>query len=193
MANQKIALRTYSQLVSVSTEWIFDKDVLSIKKQPNAKQAIALMLGNMQNFLNIDNPMSVEQLAETAHLIISQYPHFKVPDIAVFCNGVKVGNYVKVFNRLNGQIIFQGLAVFDQERLTKIQDARKAEQQRRAGELDKSDCDGWVDMTAIYERAREEQREKMKEREQRQDKAAFAAERERQIEELKKKNTKILK
>ena len=116
--------------------------------------------------------MSGEQLAETAHLIISQYGHFKVPDIAVFCNGVKIGNYVKVFNRLNGQIIFEGLAAFDQERLTKIQDARKAEQQRRAGELDESDCDGWLDMSAIYERAREDQREKMEQQQGRSEKWA---------------------
>ena len=106
----------------------------------------------------------------------------------MFCNGCKFGRYGKAYNRLNGQILFEWLAAYDEERVLKIQADRKKEQQKRAGELDESDCDKWLDMSVIYDRAREEQREKIKKRMQREDKAAFAAERERQIQELKKRS-----
>lgn len=149
---------------------------------------VQALLVNMQEGLNIDKPMTIAQLDECAEEIVRQYPHFKIQDIHVFCNGCKFGRYGKVYNRLNGQILFEWLAEFDQERILKIQSDRRKEQDERAGKLDESDCDKWMDMSMIYERAREEQREKVKKRNQRQDAKAFAAERARQIEELKMRN-----
>jgi len=148
----------------LSSEIILDRSIPSLKREPNGVEAVAILLEGMQRFLNLDNNMNSEQLAETANLIIEEYPHFKIPDIAVFCNGVKVGRYVKLYNRISGAIIFEGLKAFDAERLQVIHEARRKEQEQRATEQDKLDIEA---VLRSYKNAPKEAEQKRKEAEER--------------------------
>lgn len=166
--NKGQQLKKFSTCTELSTDWIFDRSIVSIKKLENGDLAIALLLGDMQDGLNIDKPMTASQLKECAAEIIREYPHFKLNDLQVFCHGCKFGRYGKAYNRLNGQILFEWLVVFDQERTAKICEDRKREQEQRAGKLDQSDAVDWDDMAKVYARAKEEQEQKNEKRKQRE-------------------------
>ena len=130
MENKKGQLsKRLPNCTELQAEWIFDRSIVSIKKDESSEMMIAMAMGNMQEALNIDKAMTAQQLQEVAKEIIIQFGHFKMQDISVFCHGCKFGRYGKAYNRLNGQIIFEWLIEFDKQRTALIHSERQRQRE----------------------------------------------------------------
>lgn len=74
------------------------------------------MITDLVEFINAGKTMNPDQITQTAAMIITDYNWLKVEDIKVcFTNG-KRGHYGQLYDRLDGQIIFQWLNQYTTDR-----------------------------------------------------------------------------
>lgn len=74
------------------------------------------MITDLVEFINAGKTMNQDQIAQTAAMIITDYNWLKVEDMKVcFTNG-KRGHYGQLYDRLDGQIIFQWLNQYSTDR-----------------------------------------------------------------------------
>jgi len=110
-----------------------------IRNQPNgeaiSQAMISKLLIDFITFLNIGKTMSEVQIVETVKLIIEDYSALKPDDFVLFFSKAKRGYYGKIYDRMDGQIIFEWLEQFMFERDQEIERLRKNEQVRREKEL----------------------------------------------------------
>ena len=125
-----------------SVEQILKSDSPSfnlIRNQPNgeaiSQAMISKLLIDFITFLNIGKTMSEVQIVETVKLIIEDYSALKPDDFVLFFSRAKRGYYGKIYDRMDGQIIFEWLEQFMFERDQEIERLRKNEQVRREKEL----------------------------------------------------------
>jgi hypothetical protein len=104
-----------------------DGSALSVlKKQEGevvAKAILVKILSNLISFFNVGKSMNDAQVAQTVELILDDYYYLKLEDFKVCFDGMKKGKYLggtngKLFDRLDGQIILQGIAEYAEERST---------------------------------------------------------------------------
>lgn len=78
------------------------------------------------NYFNVSKPMTEEQTIETAYLLLDTYPAETVEDfILMFSNGKK-GKYGELFNRFDGQIIFQWMSEYLDQKAEHREKAHRA-------------------------------------------------------------------
>lgn len=76
---------------------------------------VALIL-RTGNFFNISNRISEDQAIQTAFLILDKYPHETIEDFVIMFRNAKSGKYGELYNRLDGQIIFQWMQTYLDEK-----------------------------------------------------------------------------
>lgn len=76
------------------------------------------LMQDLQNYLNISVPMTGGQMAQTADLICSDYDcrNLKPEDYKVIFSGIKKGEYGKIFNRVDGEVIFGAIRSYIERR-----------------------------------------------------------------------------
>lgn len=72
-------------------------------------------------FLNVGKNMSDVQIGQTADMIIKDYNFLKVEDFKLCFNNAKKGIYGKQYDRLDGQIIFEWLDIYVNDRATEAE------------------------------------------------------------------------
>lgn len=80
------------------------------------KALIIHALTDLDLFLNVGKSFSEQQVAQTADLILQDFKHLKIEDIKLCFNNAKKGYYGKVYDRIDGQIVFEWLNKYSNER-----------------------------------------------------------------------------
>lgn len=74
------------------------------------------VLNDVIDFFNVGKTMGKNQVANLALLIIEEFYFFKPDDFKLCFNRAKKGLYGKVYDRLDGQVIFEWLNTYRKER-----------------------------------------------------------------------------
>lgn len=87
------------------------------------------------DFVGRRQTMDDRQVAETAELILAEYPTLKFDDIALFVRLCKLSHFGKLYD-LNGAVILQWLQAYTQERSQAMYDLaeRRRQEEREARE-----------------------------------------------------------
>lgn len=121
---------------------------ITIQLKKYGKEAIGTQLMNMilelSTFFNLGKNMTEEQSAETAALLLEKYPVETLEDFSICFKKAKTGEYGKVYDRLDGHIIFEWFSTYLEEKYQVreriIQEEKKKqekEQAEKAAEIDR--------------------------------------------------------
>lgn len=88
------------------------------------------VLNDLLDFFNIGKTMGAVQVASTADLIIEEYYFLKPDDFKLCFTRAKKGYYGKVFDRIDGQVIFEWLNQYTNDRMTTASDTSIHEAER---------------------------------------------------------------
>jgi len=94
------------------------------------KAMLYILISDCLDFFNIGKSMSANQIMQTAVLILEDYSVYKIDYFVLCFNRAKKGQYGKVYDRIDGQIIFEWLAQFDYEYSAEIEAERRNESKR---------------------------------------------------------------
>ncbi|MEG2066353.1 MAG: DUF6633 family protein [Tannerellaceae bacterium] len=75
------------------------------------------ILNDILDFFSVGKSMGAVQLATTADLIIEEYYFLKPDDFKLCFNRAKKGQYGKVYDRIDGQVIFDWLHTYVSDRM----------------------------------------------------------------------------
>jgi len=78
-------------------------------------------------FFNTGHQMSEMQAIQTASLLIEQYPVETFEDLLLCLKNAKIGKYGKVFNRIDGQIIFEWFRIYLDEKYERFEQIKHQE------------------------------------------------------------------
>lgn len=78
-------------------------------------------LHNLNEYFNVTKPLTEPQAIEIINLICERYAHYKLDDIKLLFNNLKVGRYGKNFNRIDGVVIFEAFEKYDFERMDRAE------------------------------------------------------------------------
>ena len=81
-------------------------------------------------FFNVGKMINDTQAAQTADLIIDEYYFLKPDDFKLCFTRAKKGYYGKVFDRIDGQVIFEWLNQYTNDRMTTACDTSIQEAER---------------------------------------------------------------
>lgn len=81
-------------------------------------------------FFNVGKTMKDTQAAQTADLIIEEFYFLKPDDFKLCFTRAKKGYYGKVFDRIDGQVIFEWLNQYTNDRMTTASDTSIQEAER---------------------------------------------------------------
>lgn len=94
--------------------------LIKIHSEAEVKAVLVLMLVEHIKFFNVGKSMNETQVVQTVNLILSEYSGYKLEDFAVCFKNRKLGKYGKLYDVLDGSIIMQDLAFYDNERMNFI-------------------------------------------------------------------------
>jgi len=110
------------------------------KKEIRAQ--LTAMILETSTFFNLGKNINEEQAAETAVLLIEKYPVETLEDFAICFKKAKMGAYGKVYDRLDGHIIFEWFASYLDEKyqvrerlIEEEKKQREAEEAKKAEEI----------------------------------------------------------
>lgn len=93
------------------------------KKNPEKlDDNIVLILNDLRLFFQVDNMISTDGLYSLCGIITSEYKNLTLEEIAMCMNNAKLGNYGKLYNRLDGAIILSWLKQYVTEKQLRIDD-----------------------------------------------------------------------
>ena len=82
---------------------------------------VGLMIADTVLFFNVGKMMNANQVGATANMIIEEYYYLKPDDFKLCFNRAKKGYYGKVYDRIDGQVIFDWLNAYSSERLSQAE------------------------------------------------------------------------
>lgn len=88
------------------------------KGEAVARSILVLLVNDALDFFNVPETMNAKQVATTVDIIIDTYPYMQADDIALCFRNAMRGDYGKVYNRLDGQIILGWIREYNRERCT---------------------------------------------------------------------------
>jgi len=94
------------------------------------------VLNDLLDFFNVGKTMGAVQVASTADLIIEEFYFLKPDDFKLCFTRAKKGYYGKVFDRIDGQVIFEWLNQYTNDRMTTASDTSIQEAERFNATLD---------------------------------------------------------
>jgi hypothetical protein len=98
-----------------------------IRKHHGESASIAiltLLIDNINDFFNVVRPMNPAQIVDTSKLILQDYYFYKPEEFKLCFDRAKKGQYGKVFDRIDGSIIFEWLRLYDSERSIEFEQQR---------------------------------------------------------------------
>ena len=88
------------------------------------------VLNDVIGFFSVGKTMGATQVASTADLIIEEFYFLKPDDFKLCFNQAKKGYYGKVYDRIDGQVIFEWLNAYTNDRMTTASDTSIQEADR---------------------------------------------------------------
>lgn len=127
-----------------SFEQVFDESTPSLatlSKYQSEALAIGILcklIGDTCDFFNVGGNMTDAQIQQTAIMIIDSYHWFNVYDFTLCFKNGKAFKYGKLYDRLDGAVLLEWLAKYNEERLgaAQLHNQRKSrEQKQKAKEI----------------------------------------------------------
>ena len=84
--------------------------------------ALEYLIADLADALQMNRTFSGTRSNEIAELIIEDFPHLSIEDIALCFKNLKKGNYGNLYQTLNSQIIIECLRKYDIQRLEVIEE-----------------------------------------------------------------------
>lgn len=84
--------------------------------EEKTKAAINAILADLVLFFNVGKSMTELQVRQTTDLIILEKPHLSLPDLQVCFRRAKSGVYGKLFDRIDGSVIFDFINQYEAEK-----------------------------------------------------------------------------
>ena len=78
---------------------------------------LVIILNDVIKFFNVGKTVGQEQLVQTIRLIIEDFYYFNIEDFKLCFNNAKRGFYGKVYDRIDGNIIYEWLEKYSEERV----------------------------------------------------------------------------
>ena len=92
--------------------------VIRKKYGEQSLQAIlVIILTDLIKFFNVGKTIGQEQLVQTIRLIIEDFYYFNIEDFKLCFNNAKRGRYGKIYDRIDGNIIYEWLQKYSEERV----------------------------------------------------------------------------
>lgn len=85
-------------------------------------------------YFNVKDGISEAQAVQTASLFIGQFPMETFEDLILCLKNAKLGKYGKVYNRLDGQIIFEWFRLYLDEKYERFEQIKKQEKEQYQAE-----------------------------------------------------------
>jgi len=121
------------------------------------KGLLILIIEDLVLFLNVGKTMNKEQVNQTADLILSEFNFLRVEDFKLCFNNAKKGIYGKQYDRLDGQVIFEWLNVYSNERAN---ESERLNSLKKFESNEKANPEGQKKVTEILSLAVKELKEK---------------------------------
>ena len=99
------------------------------KEQSNEKvvDLISILIIEVLEWYNVKNSMSDTQIVDVAYMVYNEFKRFNLYDIGLCFNRGKTGKYGKVYDRIDGGILFEWLTRYDIDRTGNIITIREQE------------------------------------------------------------------
>lgn len=78
---------------------------------------LVIILNDVIKFFNVGKTVGQEQLVQTIRLIIEDFYYFNIEDFKLCFNNAKRGFYGKVYDRIDGNIIYEWLQKYSESRV----------------------------------------------------------------------------
>lgn len=95
------------------------------------KALMFAIVSDLVQFFNVGKTMSTNQIGSTVELLIECYPVYKLDDFVLCFKRAKLGQYGKLYDRIDGNIILDWFEAYIQERNTEFEQLRINEQKHR--------------------------------------------------------------
>lgn len=100
---------------------------LNVKNGTELVKALLVKeIESLCSFFNVTS-MNVQQRVETINLACEKLNHWKLDDFKMCFKNAKTGQYGKIFNRLDGGVIFEWFRAYDAERMAQSESLNKAD------------------------------------------------------------------
>lgn len=80
-----------------------------------------VMIADLVAFFSVGKTMGAHQVIETAGFIWDDYKHLKPEDVKLCFDRIKKGFYGKIYDRIDGNLILDALASYDDDRTEQIE------------------------------------------------------------------------
>lgn len=146
--------RYYAAINPVSEVDVFrspSAEIALIRKEHGETFARAFMVGilaDIVEYFSVGKSMGATQVAQTIDLILSRYYYFKPDDFKLCFNRAKQGYYGKVYDRLDGQVIFDWLNQYD---ATRTEMAMQQSDQEQYSETDNHERGAVQDANILHD------------------------------------------
>ncbi|BDD11756.1 hypothetical protein FUAX_41880 (plasmid) [Fulvitalea axinellae] len=119
--------------VSLTPTLALKRQHLSRYERKDARKALTFMLMRTANYFNLGKTMNAGQVFEVCDLILEEYPHESLEDFALCFRYARKGRYGKLYDRLDGGVIFGWVHEYMEEKSI----AREAETRKRRKEQER--------------------------------------------------------
>jgi hypothetical protein len=129
MANKNVM-----ELVKVEKHLTVDKAIQGTKNCQLVKafgettmvKAFSGVILMANDFFNTGQ-MNDVQAVQTASLLLEQYPYETIEDLMLCLKNAKIGKYGKVYNRIDGQVIFEWFKLYLDEKYERFEQIKREE------------------------------------------------------------------
>ena len=95
--------------------------------ESTAKAMLVVLVSRLVKFFNVGKTMNAEQVAATVELILEAYPMYKIDDFVLCFKRAKLGFYGTVYDRMDGNVIFDWFDKYIEERNAEFENIRLKE------------------------------------------------------------------
>lgn len=100
------------------------------KGEITVKALLTILIADTVGFLNVGKTMTDVQIGQTIDLILEDYSVYKIDYFILCFKRAKKGLYGKQYDRVDGQVIFNWLSLFDLEYQNEIEESRINEKKK---------------------------------------------------------------
>ncbi|MDF3076156.1 MAG: hypothetical protein K0S09_45 [Sphingobacteriaceae bacterium] len=124
------------RVCSTSIERKVDGKMQTVRGETVAKALLVKVITDLISFFNIGKMMNGAQVASTVELMIEAYGQYKIDDFVLCFKRAKLGYYGQVYDRIDGNVIFDWFEKYIEERNAEFEAARAKEKRLIDMELD---------------------------------------------------------
>ena len=116
---------TVLQICSVEQVLKLESPSLSVIRkehgEPKTLDLLNTIIADLALFFSVGKGMDRKQAEETSRLLLKEYYFLKVEDLKLFSDNFKLGKYGTIFDRIDGNVILEKLALYCNDRSEKAE------------------------------------------------------------------------